>query len=91
MSGTEDLPLAYREVAPQLQLMKKLILKKIISKKKRRSMLQGGAFHGTKLGNSAKSEHFFPLLILLAWHCWNTALEVPYFTSLWHQGIFNKL
>lgn len=91
MSGTEDLPLAYKEVAPQLQLMKQLFLKKIISKERRGSTLPDGAFHGTKLGNSAKSEHFFLLLILLAWHRWNTALEVPYFTRLWHQGIFNKL
>lgn len=91
MSGTEDLPLAYKEVAPQLQLMKQLFLKKIISKERRGSMLQDSAFHGTKLGNPAKFECFFPVLILLAWHRWNTALEVPYFTRLWHQGIFNKL
>lgn len=90
MSGTEDLPLACKEVATQLQLMKQVFLKKIISKEGG-STLQDGTFHGTKLGNSAKSEHLFPMLILLAWHRWNTALEVPYFTRLWHQGIFNKL
>lgn len=66
-------------------------LKKIISKERGGSMLQDGKFNGTKLGNSAKSECFFPVLIFLAWHRWNTALEVPYYTRLWHQGIFNKL
>lgn len=92
MSGTEDLPLAYKEVAPQLQLMNETAsLKKIISKERGGSTLRDGAFHGTKLGNSAKSECFFPVLIFLAWHRWHTALEVPYFTRLWHQGIFNKL
>jgi len=52
MAGTEDLPLACKEVVPQLQLMK-IALKKIISKGREGSLLQGCAFHGTKLENSA--------------------------------------
>lgn len=66
-------------------------LKKIISKERGGSTLQDGAFRGTKLGNASKSECFFPMLIFSPWHRWNTALEVPYLTRLWHQGICNKL